>query len=278
MINIKNLWLYPVKSLRGFQVKSATLTPLGFQWDRHWMLIDENGKFLTQRKIPDMVLIHTRLTGTHLILSKENMEDYHLPLAYPKENTARAASIWKDTCNVVFEEEGVNNWLKKALDTDKPIFMVRMKKETQRTQSKAHLLGEKTRTLFADAAPFLVTNTASLSMINNQLANKGGSAVSMEQFRPNIVIEGLNAFEEHSVKELRHNNYTLKHCYPCQRCIMTTIDVESAIVHPEQEPFMSLMKINTMPDNDKAPAFGENAILTNGEGKSIKVGDLLEVD
>lgn len=275
MITIEDLWLYPVKSLRGFRVKASTLTPLGFLWDRHWMLIDEQGKFLTQRKIPAMVLIRTQLNNTHLILSKGGIDDYHLPLNYPRENTTREASIWKDSCNVIFEEASVNAWLQQALNIELPVFMVRMKKDTRRSQAKANLLGKETHTLFADAAPFLISNSASLDIVNQALTQKSMDTVSIEQFRPNIVIKGIEAFEEHNIQQLNHADYTFKHCYPCQRCVMTTINLDSAQAHPKQEPFISLMSINTMPDNAKAPAFGENAILTKGEGKQIQLGDTL---
>jgi len=275
MITASELWLYPVKSLRGFRVTTALLTPLGFEWDRHWMLIDEKGKFLTQRKIPQMILINTQLTATHLVLSKAGMDDCQIPLSYPSQTTSRTASIWKDSCEVVFEKESVNTWLQGALNIKKAIFMVRMKQGSQRSQSKAHLLGDKTHTHFADAAPFLVANNASLALLNATLSDKALSPVSMEQFRPNIIIDGVDAFEEHRIAQLTHQDYRLTFCYPCQRCIMPTIHLESAIPHPQQEPFKSLMAINTMPDESKAPAFGENAILNAGEGKMINTGDTL---
>lgn len=276
MITITDLWLYPVKSLRGYRVKSATLTSLGFEWDRHWMLIDEKGRFLTQRKNPKMVFITTALTDSHLVLSKQGMQDCTVPLRYPKTSSGKTASIWKDSCEVIFEDDTVNTWLQDALETTEKLFLVRMKKGTQRTQSKAHLLGENTRTLFADAAPFLIANTASLDLINQILLTKGMEKVSMEQFRPNIIIDGIDAFEEHHIKRLKHTLYTLEHCYPCQRCIMPTINLTTAQAHTAQEPFMTLMGINTMPGDAKAPAFGENGILTKGENKSITVGDTLE--
>ena len=275
MITISDLWLYPVKSLRGFQIPSATLTLQGLQWDRHWMLIDENGKFLTQRKIPQMVLVNTRLTDSELILSKQGIDDCHIPLAPPTNSESQIASIWKDSCEVIIEDATVNRWLQKALDWEKPIYLVRMKAGTQRTQSKGEQLGDDTHTYFADAAPFLITNVASLNALNQSLQAHKMTQASMEQFRPNIVLEGLAPFAEHTIGTLKHNQYELKHCYPCQRCIMPTIDLGTAIPHPKQEPFKRLMHLNTMPDNNKAPAFGENAILTKGAGLQIQLGDTL---
>jgi len=275
MITVSDLWLYPVKSLRGFRVKRAQLTPLGFQWDRHWMLIDDKGTFLTQRKLPQMVLIKTMLSDSHLILSKKGLPDYAVPLHYPKTVTTKTASIWKDQCNVIFEEPAVNRWLQQALDITSPVFLVRMHKDGRRTQSKAALLGDNTHTLFADAAPFLITTNTSLMAINQALLEKKYEPVTMEHFRPNIVLDGIGAFAEHSIKRLTHSHYTFEHRYPCQRCIVPTIDINTALPHQSQEPFMTLMGINTMPGDKKAPAFGENAILIEGENHDINIGDAL---
>jgi len=278
MISVSDVWLYPVKSLRGFRVKQASLTPLGFQWDRHWMLIDEQGRFISQRKFPQMVLISTALSNSHLILSKKGLDDFALPLDYPKTGSSKTASIWKDHCDIIFEEAAVNRWLQQALDTTRQLFLVRMHKDGRRTQSKAALLGENTHTLFADAAPFLIGNKASLATINQSLIAKGIEPVTMEHFRPNIVIDGLDAFAEHKIKKLSHSHYSLEHRYPCQRCIMPTIDINTALAHPAQEPFKTLMELNTMPGDTKAPAFGENAILIAGKGHAVTVGDTLNCD
>lgn len=150
-----------------------------------------------------------------------------------------------------------------------------MAEDHKRPQSKPDLLGALTTTEFADAAPYLICNQASLKAVNQSLINNKLLPVSIEHFRPNIVIEGIQAFQEHTIASIEHEQYSLQHCYPCQRCIVPTIDIATGQRHPQQQPFSLISELNGMPDNPKAPAFGENAILLRGENKIIKIGDQL---
>ena len=288
-IDICQLFLYPVKSLRGFEVDTATLTPKGFLYDRHWMVIKPNGGFITQRQCPQMVLISTQLTPHALILSAPAMEPLSIPLAPTdhndsndhdsnKSNNSRPAKIWQDHCQVIDEGPTASEWLTQAIGTPKPVQLVRMQANFTRPQSKAHLLGAKTHTHFADAAPYLVCNSASLEALNKAMVQQGHKAVTMEHFRPNIVIRGIPAFAEHKVHHLSHPTYQLQHCYPCQRCIIPTIDLNTGQPHPEQQPFSIISDLNSMPNNPKAPSFGENAILTRGHQQTIAVGDTLTAE
>jgi uncharacterized protein YcbX len=278
-ISISQLYLYPVKSLRGMAVQEARLRPTGFQWDRHWMIIKPDGGFISQRQFPKMILIHTHLTEDALVLSKLGMNTLCIPLRYPPSPSEYfTAKIWKDNCQVIDEGEQASQWLTQAIGTPKPVRLVRMLEQYQRPQSKAHLLGKHTHTLFADAAPYLITNELSLHIINQALQDIAHQPVTMANFRPNIAITGLAAFYEHRIKSLfgqGKHHYRFQLCYPCQRCVVPTINTETGIRHPEQQPFHLLTQLNPMPDNPKAPAFGENAILSEGENSIIRVGDLL---
>jgi uncharacterized protein YcbX len=276
MITIEQLYLYPVKSLRGFTVDSALLTPQGFAHDRQWMIIDSKNRFVTQRKYGGMVLIHTTIKDQQLILSHSQQPDLEplvIDITQKPTSPVFDAVIWKDTCQVLDEGQVASDWLHTALGME-DLRLVRMA-DTPRPQSKPDLLGEHTHTYFADAAPFLIANTQSLAAVNQQMIDKGFEPVPMENFRPNIVVSGLVEFKEHSIAGLSHDDYTFKHCYPCQRCVMPTVDIDTGKRHPKQQPFTLISDINPMPDNPKAPAFGENAILTSGDGAIIHVGDVM---
>ncbi len=280
MLTVKQLTIYPVKSLRGFSVNSALLTQTGLQYDRFCMIIDKQNRFVTQRKFSDMILIHTVIKDRLLILHKPSdikLEPLSLAIDKTPIGPSFFATVWKDRCEVQDEGEAASEWLHRALPDAQDLHLVRMKPNTLRPQSKPELLGETTHTLFSDAAPLLIANTRSLAALNNHLQTQAIDAVTMERFRPHIVIDGLQAFEEHQVKKLHHANYDLTLCYPCQRCVIPTIDLNSGKRHPQQQPFSLLADINAMPDNTKAPAFGENAILTRGDGQTIAIGDRLSV-
>lgn len=277
-IKISKLFLFPVKSLRGIAIDKAELTEMGFKWDRHWMIVKPDGGFITQRQLPQMVLIRTQITADALILSKDGMEDLIISLEPNRSDDPEIidVKVWKDQCKAIDEGEAASQWITKAIGTPKALRIVRMAAGHKRPQSKADLLGETTHTLFADAAPILICNNASLNALNQSLKAHEINPVPMDNFRPNIVIDGVDAFEEHKLDGLFHEDYTLKHCYPCQRCAVPTIDIDTATRHPKQEPFSLLAALNSMPDNSKAPAFGENTIVQKGLGNTISVGDLLK--
>ena len=279
-IEISQLFIYPVKSLRGIAVSEAELTATGFKWDRHWMITKSDGGFVTQRQFSKMTLIQTKLTASTVILSKAGMSDLIIPLRVTStvelSETSFEAKIWKDFCNVVDEGEEASNWITEAVSAPKALRLVRMADGYKRPQSKPEMLGISTHTLFADAAPILVCNADSLKALNKSLVGQRFDAVEMDNFRPNIVLKGLSAFEEHNLRGLKHEHYELRHCYPCQRCIIPTINVFTGVKNPHQEPFSLLARLNAMPDNKKAPAFGENTIVVQGIGKQVHVGDLLK--
>jgi uncharacterized protein YcbX len=273
-ISITGIFVYPVKSMRGIPLKQAVLTGKGLLHDRQWMVVQSNGRFATQRDHPRLSLIHTSMDATGLQLSMDGMETVRIPLE-AAEGRIIETSVWGAECRTIDQGEEVSRWLSEALQLESPVHLVRMQADYQRPQQKAELLGADNRVDFADAAPFLVTNEASLTQLNFVLMSKWRKPVTMDRFRPNIVIKGIEAFSEHRLARLYTAAYSLDVCYPCERCIVTTINQETAQRDPWGEPFKTLQKINPMPGKPHAPAFGENAILSHGEGETISVGDSL---
>ncbi len=278
MVELTGLFIYPIKSLRGIAIPEALATPQGLAldigthrvFDRQWMVVKPNGSFLTQRQVPAMALIHTELGKNGVILSKARMPNCTVPYVATGEPAqapeTTQAKIWADTCAVQETPLSIGQWLTQALQYPEPLRLVKLATGTQRVQSKPDLLGNNTHTHFADAAPYLVTNTASLKKLNSELREIGENPVSMEHFRPNIVVQGLPAFAEHELETITLINQgvsapTLRLCYPCQRCVMITIDPATAEKNSKQQPYRLLAAINPMPDSPKAPAFGINATL-----------------
>jgi uncharacterized protein YcbX len=274
-VSVTELNVYPVKSLAGISLRSATLTPKGLLHDRKFMLVMPNGRFMTQRQFPQMALIKTAIERDNLVLYKQGMGEFVLPMT--QEATGfLSTQVWKDDCEV--EDLGVDiaNWFTKALDLNFQPSFVRMKNSFERLLSNPERYGKGTTTDFADGAPYLVANTSSLDALNEQLQKKRIGAVEMNRFRPNIVIAGLAAFEEHRVSGIMSPAYMLKFCYPCERCIVTTIDQQTAIKDPQMEPFKTLRSLNPMPKK-KSPAFAENATFIAPQERQINVGDELTI-
>ncbi len=271
---ITQLCVFPVKSLRGIILETATLTGHGLAGDRDWLVLDSAGRFLGQRNIPAMATVGTALQGSELVLSREGLEDCRVAID-GTDGERRVTEVWGDRCEVIDQGEAAAAWLARALGTDDPPRLVRMAPGYARPQKKPERYGAGTTTFFADTAPFLVTNVRSLIALNAALAEAGREAVPMDRFRANIVIEGLEAFAEHGVKTLEGPGYRLGLRYPRERCVMTTIDQATGARDPRGEPFATLRRINPMPDNPRGPAFGELAVLEAGDGAAIAVGDRL---
>ena len=274
-LKITGLYIYPVKSMKGITLNRAQLTAKGLLNDRLWLVVSSSGRFVTQRDNPRMALIETSLNDNGVLLTMQGHGSVTIPFdirdAEPVETR-----VWKDTCETVDQGEDISDWLTQALATKEPLRLHRMKPGFKRPLSKAALLGEDTTTNFADGTPFLIANEASLEKLNSVLESSAITAVPMNRFRPNIVVEGLEPFAEHQLASLSTENYQLKLCYPCERCIITTINQDTAEKDPRGQPFKTLQVINPMPGKPNAPAFAENAILTHGNLQKIAVGDHLQ--
>jgi uncharacterized protein YcbX len=272
---ITGLYIYPVKSMKGIALKRAQLTAKGLLNDRLWMVVSSSGRFVTQRDNPRMALIETSLNDSGVVLSMHGHGSITIPFdirdAEPVETR-----VWKDTCETVDQGDDISDWLTQALATKAPLRLHRMKPGFKRPLSKAALLGEDTTTNFADGTPFLIANEASLEKLNSVLESNAITAVPMNRFRPNIVVKGAEPFAEHQLASLSTENYQLKLCYPCERCIITTINQDTAEKNPQGQPFKTLQRINPMPGKPNAPAFAENAVLTHGNLQKIAVGDHLQ--
>lgn len=275
-VEITQLTIYPVKSMKGIGLDRATLTPRGLEHDRRFMVVRENGRFVTQRDLPRLALVHTALEEEGVVLSM----DGHGNITLPSDNTAGErilTNVWGDPCEALDQGEEISRWLTQALRSDIPLRLVRMAPDYVRPQTQPENLGADTHTFFADAAPFLVAGESSLARLNAELEARGHHTVPMNRFRPNIVVRGLEPFAEHAAGGLECDRYGLKFCHPCERCVVTTIDQSTAEKDPGWQPFNTLRDINPAPGKKPAPAFGQNAILLAGDGQAIYRGERLSM-
>ncbi|MEE4246067.1 MAG: MOSC N-terminal beta barrel domain-containing protein [Kangiellaceae bacterium] len=275
-VTIEEVNIYPVKSLAGISMHSAELLSTGLKYDRYWMIVNPKNQFVTQRTMPSLALIKTALSDSHLTLTNANGESVEVPIDYERDKVEKS-SVWSNDVEVVdAAPSDVNQWLTKSIDAPFSVRLVKMNPKFSRSNHyKVELPNGNPAvvTHFADAFPFLVANSASLHKLN-ELTNE---QFLMNRFRPNIVISGIEAFSEHECESLAGDNYAFSFNYPCERCVMTTIDQATAEKHPEQLPLKSLVGINPMPNSISAAAFGENALLVSGEGEIISVGDQLTI-
>lgn len=276
---LTELHFYPIKSCAGIALREATLTPAGLMYeqiyDREWMVVDLQGRFLSQREFPAMALITPRLRADTLELRAPGMLRLEIALDLPDPAHApmMQVRVWDDVLPAYDCDEVTAAWFSNAVGT--PCRLVRFHPDAVRTTSGTWTDGEKFPTLFADAYPMLVIGEASLEDLNLKLVAQGRPALPMNRFRPNLVVAGLAAFEEDFAQTLTIGSAVLQPVKPCPRCPIPSVDQATGIIGPD--PLDVLMTYRSNPKVDGGIAFGMNAILRAGEGTRIRVGDALDV-
>jgi hypothetical protein len=273
---LTGLYVYPVKSMKGVRLDEAELTATGLRHDRRWMVVRADGRFVTQRQEPRLALVATRFEPEGVVLSL----DGHGSIALPFESAGGApvrTQVWKDPVKAIDEGEEAAAWLTAAVGGKHPLRIVRMAPGFRRTLARPERFGPATTTQFADAAPYLVANEGSLDALNGELRARGLEAVPMNRFRPNIVLSELEPFAEHRLAAVSGDGWRLGLVDRCERCVVTTIDQETAERDPGREPYLTLRRINPVPGNPPAPAFAQNAVLESGEGATLAMGAAIRV-
>jgi uncharacterized protein YcbX len=256
-MRVNGLWIYPVKSCRGIAVEEAEVTAAGLLGDRQWMIVDEQGRFLTQRVHPRMTRIGVELDNEQLLLS--DCSGVFDPMALPRDvsGNERAVQVWKTQTLALDQGDKIADWLSTILET--PCRLVRQSPNHPRPTNPEFAPGGTVS--FADGYPLLMTTTASLAELNRriQVGNPTASPVAMRQFRPNVVVdlELDRAFEEDHWKSLAIGTVRFDAVKACDRCIVTTTDQESGDRDPHKEPLKTLSTFRRF--NGKL-LFGENLV------------------
>ncbi|MCA1769527.1 MAG: MOSC N-terminal beta barrel domain-containing protein [Halomonas sp.] len=277
-MRITQLNIYPVKSLGGIVLDETQLTAEGMAWDRRWMVVDDVGRFVSQRQLPRMAQIRPLLEDDALVLSHPAAEPLRVPL-FTEAKKRCSVYVWEDRCEALDEGAEARDWLERVLGDlrGSGLRLVRFAPDYQRRVESDFLApGEQAHTGFADGYPFLVATTASLAALNQALEANGGETLPMDRFRPNIVIEGAEPFAEDGWRDIGADGWRLGLRKPCQRCKITTVDQQSGEIRHPGEPLKTLMAIKPRLAW-KGAFFGQNAILLAGEGTTIAVGDTLTV-
>ncbi len=219
MIKLSEIAIYPIKSTAQLSLPEAQMGPFGFDMDRRWMLIDEAGTMLTQRKHPRMCLIQAQPKDDQLLVSAVDMP----PLRIVRQNTSNLikATVWDDTCNAYDCGKEAADWFSSFLNT--PVRLVEFP-ENEVRQVDLEYANKGDITAFSDGFPYLLISQASLDDLNQRLQ----TAVEMKRFRPNLVVQGNVAFEEDNWKKIRIGEVIFRLVKPCSRCSIPSIDPQTA--------------------------------------------------
>ena len=269
-LRLSQIYIYPVKSLRGIAVNETELTDRGPQWDRRWMLVDPEGTFLSQRELSEMALLQPQLDGDQLRIAdlRGGREDLKFPLEVPAGASGITVSIWQDHCEALLVGEAADAWFSEALGT--PCRLVFMPDTSRRPVDPKYAKGEEVVS-FADGYPYLILGEQSMLDLNNRLPEP----IEIIRFRPNLVFSGGAPFAEDNWRQLLIGAAQFRGTKPCARCQIPTIDLHTG--QSSKEPTRTLATFRR--DGNKVLS-GLNACWEpemSGGHTVIKIGDPVRI-
>jgi len=278
MIQVTDIYIYPVKSLKGIPLKESETGSRGFKYDREWMITDSDYQFLTQREIEAMATITVSIAKDFLLLQSSKGNEIKIDLNAKRKEPVQV-SVWKDTCDAYDEGETASYWLTDELGywQGKTLRLVRFCSDRKRPVPTKYLHGREAESAFSDQFPYLITSWDSLKKLNEGLRENGKEEVTLARFRPNIVVNDIASIENQTSLDLisQDGNYEFGLRKPCKRCKITTINQDSGAIIDFKEPLSTLTSLRFSSENYGA-FFGQNAILLSDQECVSSVGDLLQ--
>lgn len=277
-VTLRSVHVYPVKSCAGVALDESLLIETGLEFDRAWMVVDAAGRFVSQRELPRMALIRTTLKHTELVLRAPGMLALHLAL--DAVEAPRQVTVWNDTVAAYDMGDLAAQWFSDFLavqgngDVKFPLRLARFDPEQKRLSSKQWSGDIDAENAFSDGFPLLVVSQASLDELNERLARKDVAAVTMARFRPNLVLDGLDAHGEDFLDEIRFDTpegpVRLRLVKPCPRCPIPNVDPETG--EPGHEPGDTLSTYRADERLDGKITFGMNAVIVEGIECGLRSG------
>jgi uncharacterized protein YcbX len=260
MIKITALYVYPIKSLKGITLQQADISETGIAYDRFWMLVNENGDFLSQREHAILALFKVSMQSDSFTVSFDE-KSIKIPKTLTTKNI-KECELWEEKLNGYTESDEINNWFSNILNIK--VFLVRNSEQPKRTTKE----GNDTYVNFTDSQQYLIIGQSSMDNLNDKLEQP----INIDRFRPNIVFSISGAHEEDTWSEIQIGASTFTQIKPCGRCNVITINQDTAIAG--KEPLKTLAKYRFKDNN---VYFGQYLKLTESSNKLLQVGDQLTV-
>ena len=282
---LARLFVYPIKSCAGIEMPEVLLTETGLEFDRAWMVVDAEGSFVTQREMPRLALVRPQLKHYDMVLRAPGMLALHVALESvegPVEVT-----IWDEAVKAYDMGDVAAQWFSDFLNAERPqgvaaqrYRLVRFDPEHKRLSNKRWTGGLDAENQFSDGYPLLVLSQAALDGLNARLAETGHAPVGIERFRPNLVLDGIEAHDEDRLDVLAiatdEGTARLRMAKPCPRCPIPDIDPATALSRPEVGDTLRRYRASTALDG--AIAFGMNAIVLDGIDHALRPGQAASAD
>ena len=275
MAILSQLIVYPIKSCAGMAVEEAVATVSGLcaqgVHDREWMLVNGEGQFLTQREYPRVATSRPRVEGAARVVVAPGRAPRRLPLALDMSAPTRRVQIWDDIVEAGDCGDAAAAWFGETLGG--ACRLVRFRPGLERPTSTKWTAGAPSSARFADAYPLLLIGASALDEINTQMRAAGREALPMNRFRPNLVVEGTDPFEEDYTESLCSGGIVIKPVKPCARCPIPAVDQATGIPGPDPLDILQSWRGKAMLDG--AVCVGMNCIVLEGAGGTLRLGQEL---
>ena len=269
-LSLASVHVHPVKSCAGTTPSEALLVETGFDLDRAWMVVDAAGEFVTQRELPRMALIVPTLKTEEMILRAPGMLALHVAL--DRVEAPCTVRVWNDTVAAFDMGALCAQWFSDFLG--RPLRLARFDPDTRRLANRDWTGEVEAETAFQDGFPLLVASNASLAEVNRRLVLAGEPAVTMARFRPNLVLDGLDAHGEDHLDEIVFETgdgpVRLKLVKPCSRCSIPDVEPATGIAGHAVGDVLAQYRADRRLDG--ALTFGMNAVIVEGIDRSLRAG------
>ena len=262
------LYTYPVKSCRGTAVASATISPTGVEGDRQLIVLAQ-GKPVNQAHLPKLATVAIRRLGPARI-ALQTADGASLVHPVAADGAVSTVPYYGNRVPVIDQGDAIAAWISQAVGADLRVAALQSTFRRSVPLEEFAVVDGIDQSRFVDVAPILVTNEASLADLNARL----DAPIPMNRFRPNVVVDGLDAFAEDSVSELRHDGLRLVRATHCERCAVTCTDQETG--HRDAEPLQTLRSYRHREDGYAGGVMFGAYMGVEGTA-TIRVGDSLTV-
>ena len=264
-LRLASIHIYPMKAARAVDLDESLVEPWGLAGDRRWLLVDEDGRFVSQREEPSLARV--------VVTYGQGRSASRRPASRPPGHRARRGeqllkvTVWGSTVLATATGPEDSAWFSAYLG--RPVRLVYLDDPTRRAvDSEFGRDGDVVS--FADGYPLLLTSTASLDELGRWLREDGAQPVPMTRFRPNAVVTGAPPWAEDHWRRIRIGTVEFRVVKPCGRCVVTTTDQITGEVG--SQPLKMLGRRRRF---GQQLVFGQN-LIPDGPGL-IRAGDFVEV-
>lgn len=269
-VRVASLHVYPIKSCGGIALEEALLIETGIEFDRAWMVVDPAGRFVTQRELPRMALVQPTLKTSEMVLRAPGMLALHVALDRVEKPVR--ATVWNDEVDAYDMGDLCAQWFSDFLG--QPLRLVRFDPEYKRLSDHRWTGDLDAENAFADGFPLLVTSVAAIEELNRRMRAQDLAQVTMARFRPNLVLDGLDAHGEDALDEIvfqtAEGPVRLRMVKPCARCPIPDVDPATAATGHAVRDTLSVYRADARLEGKIT--FGMNAVIVEGIERVLQVG------